>query len=121
MNRKLLFNTFAITIAALLLSSSSCKDPITPDPPPETKDPDYFAKVFLRREYMDVYYYWYKDVKGANAKLDPLQYDIYEFFDKMLYVRTDGVGWKTKKVISPVRPAPLPAHGVSMTAAQILR
>ncbi len=96
MNRKILLNTFAIFFAALLLSSSSCKDPVTPDPPPETKDPDYFAKVFLRREYMDVYYYWYKDVKAANAKLDPLRYDIYEFFDEMLYVK-DRWSWMTDK------------------------
>ncbi|HPY22559.1 MAG TPA: S41 family peptidase [Bacteroidales bacterium] len=96
MNRKILFNTFAILIAALLLSSSGCNEPITPEPPPETKDPDYFAKVFLRREYMDVYYYWYKDVKAANAKLDPLKYDIYEFYDEMLYMK-DRWSWMTDK------------------------
>ncbi|NLB67372.1 MAG: hypothetical protein GX798_02795 [Bacteroidales bacterium] len=96
MNRKILFNTLAIIFATLLLSSSSCKDPVTPEPPPETKDPDYFAKVFLRREYMDVYYYWYKDVKSTNAKLDPLKYDIYEFFDEMLYVK-DRWSWMTDK------------------------
>ena len=96
MNRKILFNTLAIIFATLLLSSSSCKDPVNPEPPPETKDPDYFAKVFLRREYMDVYYYWYKDVKSTNAKLDPLKYDIYEFFDEMLYVK-DRWSWMTDK------------------------
>ncbi len=43
---------------------------------------------------MNVYYYWYKDVKDANAKLDPLQYDINKFFDKMLYSK-DRWSWMT--------------------------
>lgn len=93
MTRKTLFNTFAIIIAAILLSSSSCEKR-TPEPPPNPSDndPDYRAKVFLRKEYMNVYYYWYKDVKDANAKLDPLNYDIYKFFDKMLYAK-DRWSW----------------------------
>jgi C-terminal processing protease CtpA/Prc len=96
MNRKLLFNLFAIIIAAVLLSSSSCNKPEPPEPPinPNEVDPDYRAKVFLRKEYMNVYYYWYKDVKDANAKLDPLQYDINKFFDKMLYSK-DRWSWMT--------------------------
>ncbi len=93
MTRKTLFNTFAIIIAAILLSSSSCeKKPPEPPPNPSDNDPDYRAKVFLRKEYMNVYYYWYKDVKDANAKLDPLSYDIYKFFDKMLYAK-DRWSW----------------------------
>ena len=50
MNRKILFNTFAILIAALLLSSSGCKEPITPNPP-ETKDPITLPRSFEKGIY----------------------------------------------------------------------
>ena len=57
-----------------------------------TPDPDLIAKRFLRQEYMNVYYYWYKDVIEANSKLNVRDYDIYSFFDKMLYSK-DRWSW----------------------------
>ena len=49
-------------------------------------DEDYDAKVYLREEYMDVYYYWYKDVKQRNAALKPYESeDISSWFDSLLY------------------------------------
>lgn len=55
-------------------------------------DADYAAKTFLRKEYMDVYYYWRDQVKSRNASLKPYNYDIYDFFDKMLYEK-DRWSW----------------------------
>ena len=78
----------------LFFSSSSCqKDPIIP---PTPTDPEYNAKIYLRKEYMDVYYYWYKDVKTRNAALNPSSYDIYNFFDAMLYSK-DRWSWMMDK------------------------
>ncbi len=59
-------------------------------------DPDYQAKVFLRKECMDVYYFWRDEVTAANAKLKPYNYDIYDFFDKMLY-SVDRWSWMCDK------------------------
>ena len=59
-------------------------------------DPDYAAKDFLRSQYMEVFYYWRDEVKDSNAALKPYDYDIYEFFDKMLYSR-DRWSWMCDK------------------------
>ena len=49
-------------------------------------DPEYRAKEYLRGEYMDLYYYWYKEVKARNDALKPYRYDdIYQWFDALLY------------------------------------
>lgn len=64
----------------------------TPLPEPEKVSPDYSANLYLRKEYMDQYYYWADDVKGANAKLDLKKYDIYDAFDAMLY-KDDRWSW----------------------------
>ncbi|MFA7034353.1 MAG: S41 family peptidase [Bacteroidales bacterium] len=85
----------ALLFSALFFSSSSCQK--DPDPVvPGDSDPDYSAKIYLRKEYMDVYYYWYKDVKSRNASLDATQYDIYDFFDAMLYSK-DRWSWMENK------------------------
>lgn len=64
----------------------------TPLPEPEKVSPDYSANLYLRKEYMDQYYYWADDVKGANAKLDLKKYEIYDAFDAMLY-KDDRWSW----------------------------
>lgn len=98
--KKLFFRFSSLTLfllSILLFSSSSCqKDPVDPTDPTEQDDPDYEAKIYLRREYMDIYYYWYKDVKAKNASLDAKQYDIYDFFDAMLYPK-DRWSWMMDK------------------------
>lgn len=89
-----LINILVIVAMTWTLSSSSCKKV---DPPPtQPKDPDHSAKVFLRKEYMDIYYYWYKNVKERNSKIDVSQYDIYDLFDKMLYEK-DRWSWMCDK------------------------
>lgn len=55
-------------------------------------DPDYNAKKFLRDEYMEVYYYWYKDVIANNRKIPLKNYNIYDLFDMMLY-KGDRWSW----------------------------
>lgn len=59
-------------------------------------DVDYPAKTYLRTQYMDVYYWWRDDVKDRNATLKPYDYDIYDFFDKMLY-KDDRWSWMCDK------------------------
>ena len=48
-------------------------------------DPDYKAKVFLRDQCMEVFYFWRDEVMARNKTLKPYDYDIYEFFDELLY------------------------------------
>ncbi len=73
----------------LLVVASACSKTEYPvDPfiePQDRHDKTYVIKDYLRREYMNVYYYWYKEVKGRNARLDPDNYSLTEFFDAMLY------------------------------------
>ena len=85
---------------ALLFASclfQGCGDPI-PDEEQQKidADPDYAAKSFLRKQYMDVYYFWRDEVKDRNATLKPYDYDIYDFFDRMLY-REDRWSWMCDK------------------------
>ena len=48
-------------------------------------DVDYKAKVFLRDQCMEVFYYWRDEVLTRNQTLKPYNYEIYEFFDELLY------------------------------------
>ena len=48
-------------------------------------DTDYKVKDYLRSQYMDVFYYWRDQVIRRNSGLKPYNYDIYTFFDEMLY------------------------------------
>lgn len=74
-----------IIICLFLILAIGCNKTQTPDPDPIITDPDYKVKTYLRSEYMDVYYYWYRNVKSRNAKLDPTEYSVEDFFDAMLY------------------------------------
>ena len=58
-------------------------------------DPDD-AKLYLRTRCMDVYYYWRDDVMARNAKIDASRYDMYDYFDAMLY-REDRWSWMCDK------------------------
>lgn len=90
-----------ILLFMALLSASclfqGCGDPI-PDEEQQKidADPDYAAKSFLRKQYMDVYYFWRDEVKDRNATLKPYDYNIYDFFDRMLY-REDRWSWMCDK------------------------
>ena len=86
----------SMAVFAIVLSVCAC-GPITDEEQEKIDaDPDYAAKSFLRSQYMDVYYYWRDEVKDSNATLKPYDYDIYDFFDKMLY-REDRWSWMCDK------------------------
>ncbi len=88
---KAITKIFVIFVAlALIACTKSGTDP-TPSPEPQPSE-DYIPKLYLRALYMDNYYYWYKEVKDRNAALDPEDYDIYGFFDAMLYT-SDRWSW----------------------------
>ena len=55
-------------------------------------DDDLDAKVFLRQQYMNVYYYWRDQVLARNTTIDPGRYDIEDYFDELLYSR-DRWSW----------------------------
>lgn len=92
-----------IAISTLLMLAAcavSCEKKPTPEELEQQRiaalieaDQDYDTKIFLRKEYMDVYYYWYKDVKQHNATLMPYEYeDIYDWFNALLY-KKDRWSW----------------------------
>jgi len=87
-----------LALAAVMMVAPGCPD--NPENDEEkakiAADPDYAAKSFLRSQYMDVYYYWRDQVKDRNAVLKPYDYDIYDFFDKMLYEK-DRWSWMMDK------------------------
>ena len=86
----------SVAVLAIVLSACAC-GPITDEEQEKIDaDPDYAAKSFLRSQYMDIYYYWRDEVKDSNATLKPYEYNIYEFFDKMLY-REDRWSWMCDK------------------------
>lgn len=97
---KRLYGFIMPAVAALLAVAAfapGCGPTVEPDNGTDTtsttvKDRDLVAKMFLRQEYMNIYYYWYKDVFVANSRLNVEDYDIYTFFDKMLYSR-DRWSW----------------------------
>lgn len=87
----------SILSAILSIALISCEKTTTnTDPKPAPKDPeasqDYKANKYLRKECMDVYYYWVNEVKEANSKLDLSKYTIYDAFDAMLY-KDDRWSW----------------------------
>ena len=96
-----LFISAVLVVLAAALFAPACGPEIDPgnngkDTTPVVTDPDAGAKKFLRDEYMNVYYYWYKDVIDANNKLVLKNYDIYDLFDKMLYPK-DRWSWMCDK------------------------
>ena len=84
----------------MLMMLQGCPDEPQPEKDEEAEkiknDPDYTAKSFLRQQYMDVYYYWRSEVMAHNATLKPYDYDIYDFFDAMLY-KDDRWSWMCDK------------------------
>lgn len=101
-NRQLVLMLFA---AAALLAFQSCGEPFDPEQQRREgekvmikNDPDYDAKAYLRSEYMDVYYYWNREVKSRNAKYLPYEVkDIYTWFDTLLYSPKDRWSWMEDK------------------------
>ena len=88
---------FAAAFAMLTLQACPEVEPEPdPEPDPAKTDPDRLAKDYLRTQYMDVYYYWRDEVKKHNDALDPAKYDIYDFFDEMLY-KDDRWSWMCDK------------------------
>lgn len=88
---------FALLAALLLLQACGGEKPVKDEEAEKiAADPDYQAKYFLRKEYMEVYYYWRDEVKDQNAKLKPYDYEIYDFFDKLLY-SDDRWSWMCDK------------------------
>ena len=88
---------YAGMTALALFAMVACdkNKPDTPDVPEEEEeelDPELPAKLFLRSEYMDHYYYWNEQVKSRNAQLDPKVYTLEKFFTKMLHAR-DRWSW----------------------------
>lgn len=97
-----IFRGAAIVTAVLpLLASCHEVDP-TPAPWPEEPevkpktDEQLAAKNYLRKEYMDVYYYWQADVKAHNAGVPVTGCDIYDYFDALLY-KGDRWSWMCDK------------------------
>lgn len=71
----------------------ACPDPLEKEEQAKIKDdPDYKAKDSLRSYYMDVFYYWRDEVMTRNAALKPYDYNIEDFFKKMLYSK-DRWSW----------------------------
>ena len=89
--------SFTALVAAMLLAQAC---PVDPEEELEkakiAADADYEAKDFLRTQYMDVFYYWRDQVMDRNATLKPYNYDIYDFFDEMLY-SGDRWSWMCSK------------------------
>lgn len=99
MNRGILtkFYSAVAALAAACALSVSCGEPeppVTPDPP--QTDPQMEAKNYLRKEYMNFYYYWADDVRERNSKVSAANVDIYDFFDKLLY-GNDRWSWMCDK------------------------
>ena len=63
----------------------ACPDPLEKEEQAKIKDdPDYQAKVFLRDQCMEVFYYWRDEVMARNKTIKPYNYDIYAYFDELL-------------------------------------
>jgi len=93
------FGMLLLALPLLALLQGCPDDPSGADEEEQRKieaDPDYAVKSFLRSQYMDVYYYWRDEVLAHNAALKPYDYDIYDFFDAMLYSE-DRWSWMCDK------------------------
>lgn len=95
---KLTSAAFAVFAVSILMVSC---DPVDPNNGKDiNKDRDTTAtaaaKAYLRSEYMENYYYWADSVRVRNSQLKPLWYDIYDFFDAMLFAR-DRWSWMCDK------------------------
>ena len=95
-----LFIPAMLTTIAVAAFAPGCGEPVDPgkEKPTDTVvvDPDYAAKKYMRDEYMNVYYYWYKEVKGVNSRINLKNYGIYDLFDMMLYTK-DRWSWMCDK------------------------
>ena len=95
-----LFIPAVLTTIAVAAFAPGCGEPVDPgkEKPTDTVvvDPDYAAKKYMRDEYMNVYYYWYKEVKGVNSRINLKNYGIYDLFDMMLYTK-DRWSWMCDK------------------------
>ena len=79
-----MLSLFALLLA--LVSLTACHDRLSDEEKARiAADADYEAKSFLRSQYMNVYYWWRDDVIDRNAALKPYDYDMYDFFDALLY------------------------------------
>lgn len=87
--KEYLLSALLPAMVAVALFAPGCGQDIDPNKGKQDttsiSDPDIAAKDYLRSEYMNNYYYWYREVLSANRQLDITQYSIYGFFDKMLY------------------------------------
>ncbi|MCR5571287.1 MAG: hypothetical protein K6F42_03495 [Bacteroidales bacterium] len=92
---------YLLSLAIFFLLAAGCgkveKEPVNPVDPEIEKDVDYMAKTFLRREYMNVYYYWYQDVYNRNASLQPQKYGSIDDFFKALLYQGDRWSWMCDK------------------------
>lgn len=96
------FLTLLMALSAVMYFASCDKQDPTGDleggkdnpykPQPTVVDPDHDAKVYLRDEYMEYYYYWNEEIKSKKSKLVLSDYSIYDFFNACLYVK-DRWSW----------------------------
>lgn len=98
MKHKIINNLLILLLPVFLLAGcGKVEEPVNPVDPDIEKDADYLVKTYLRREYMNVYYYWYQDVITRNAELQPQKYEtIYDFYDALLY-QGDRWSWMCDK------------------------
>lgn len=93
------YNRFLLMLLPAVLVMTACPR-VDPEKEQEqariAADPDYNAKEYLRKEYMDIYYYWRDDVKDRNAVYKSYDYGIYDYFDKLLYEK-DHWSWMCDK------------------------
>lgn len=94
MKQTRIFLFLLISICTYGSLTISCSDEIDPEKDLIAADPDYTPKVVLRDNYMNNYYYWYKDVNSRNAGYKPYEFeDIYAWFQALLYKPTDRWSW----------------------------
>ena len=93
--KKQAFLGLFVTMLSLFGSAASC-NPVDDERQQIDADPVYAAKTFLRDQYMNVYYYWRDEVIDRNAAYKPYDYDIYDFFEAMLY-KDDRWSWMCDK------------------------
>lgn len=57
-------------------------------------DKDYAMKESVRKDYIDIYYYWNKEVKEKNDALKPYDYtSVSKWFDALLFTPKDRWSW----------------------------